>query len=228
MFSSQKGKFEESYMPSSLLSVRVYNLVLGLCILYGLLVNTYMVANFSEFFNHLFFSIHPIFFVIVSIAIGYLGIYINRSSSTPIISFIGYSIIVFVFGADLSLILPEYAGEDIKLAMSLTCVITFLMIILATLFPIFFSRLGGVLLLSLTSCLATEIFHIIIRGRISPLLNWCYVIIFTLYIGYQWYVAQAQPKTVDNAIDAALGLYIKIINLFVRILRIIGKTKRRK
>ena len=49
--------------------------------------------------------------------------------------------------------------------------------------------------------------------------------IFTLYIGYDWYKAQAYPKTLDNAVDSALDLYLDIINLFLKILRILAKAR---
>lgn len=39
------------------------------------------------------------------------------------------------------------------------------------------------------------------------------------YIGYEWARANSIPKTVDNAIDSA-ALYI---NLFLRLVRILGR-----
>jgi FtsH-binding integral membrane protein len=42
-------------------------------------------------------------------------------------------------------------------------------------------------------------------------------------MGFDWYRAQAYPKTVDNAIDSAVDLYLDIINLFIRLLEIFGK-----
>jgi len=49
--------------------------------------------------------------------------------------------------------------------------------------------------------------------------------IFTLYIGYDWHKAQMYPKTLDNAVDCALDLYLDIINLLLDLLRIIAKVK---
>ena len=47
--------------------------------------------------------------------------------------------------------------------------------------------------------------------------------IFSLYIGYDWYRAQAYPKTLDNAVDSAIDLYIDIVNLFLRILALMSR-----
>lgn len=46
--------------------------------------------------------------------------------------------------------------------------------------------------------------------------------IFSLYIGYDWVKAQMYVKTVDNAVDSALDIYLDIINLFLQLLRILG------
>ena len=53
-------------------------------------------------------------------------------------------------------------------------------------------------------------------------------LLFCLYIGYDWAKAQDVPRTADNAVDAVLELYLDIINLFIRILEILGKSKSKK
>jgi FtsH-binding integral membrane protein len=57
------------------------------------------------------------------------------------------------------------------------------------------------------------------------IIDWIVVIIFCGYIGYDWARANNIPKTFDNAVDSAAALYIDMINLFVRILRILGRRK---
>ncbi|HCA63484.1 MAG TPA: hypothetical protein DEP73_05025, partial [Pseudomonas sp.] len=49
------------------------------------------------------------------------------------------------------------------------------------------------------------------------------VLIFCGYVGVDWGRANQIPKTLDNAIDSAAALYMDIINLFLRILRILGR-----
>ena len=56
-------------------------------------------------------------------------------------------------------------------------------------------------------------------------IDWAVVFIFCGYIGYDWGRANRIPKTVDNAIDSAAALYMDIINLFLRILRILGRRR---
>ena len=56
-------------------------------------------------------------------------------------------------------------------------------------------------------------------------MDYILVVIFSGYIGYNWSKAQAYPKTIDNAIDSAASIYIDIINIFIRLLRIIERSK---
>lgn len=49
--------------------------------------------------------------------------------------------------------------------------------------------------------------------------------IFSLYIGYDMYRANSMTKTMDNAVDICVDLYLDIINLFLFLLRIMGQKK---
>ena len=49
-------------------------------------------------------------------------------------------------------------------------------------------------------------------------------VIFALYIGYDWVKAQQYVHTLDNAVDSALDIYMDIINLFLRVLMILGRN----
>lgn len=59
----------------------------------------------------------------------------------------------------------------------------------------------------------------------SGVTDWIVAAIFCGYVGYDWGRANNIPKTLDNAVDSAAALYMDIINLFLRILRILGRKK---
>lgn len=190
-----------------------YNGVIGLTILYGFVVNALMVMFARPFFEGL---------PIIGVSIGYivsciLGTIIAVKSSNPVFSFLGYNLIVLPIGMLLSLVLPDYSTENIFLAALLTGVVTVIMMILAVIFPRFFARLGPSLLCSLAIGVAVELIASLF-GYGGNIFNWLFVVIFSLYIGYDWHVAQSYSKTVDNAIDSAIDLYLDLINLFIRIL----------
>lgn len=58
--------------------------------------------------------------------------------------------------------------------------------------------------------------------------SWVGAIIFSLYIGYDCWKSQKYVKTVDNAIDSAIDVYLDIINLFLEILTIMINFKNRR
>lgn len=211
-FKSKERKAARTGKPDTI-SARAYNGIIGATILYGFVVNALMVL----FTAPLVAKIHPLAFLIGYIVSGIAGVIIAFKSSKPGISFLGYNLIVVPIGVLLTLVLPDYNADMILLAAILTAVVTVIMILLSMSFPNFFSRLGRTLFLSLVICLIVELFAAMwgYRGDLFSLL---FVGIFSLYIGYDWYRAQAYSKTVDNAIDSAIDLYLDIINIFLDIL----------
>ena len=162
-------------------------------------------------------KIHPLAFLIGYIVCGIAGVIIAFKSSKPGISFLGYNLIVVPIGVLLTLVLPDYNADMILLAALLTAIVTAIMILLSMTFPNFFSKLGRTLFLSLVIGLGVEIIAAVFGYR-GDLFSLLFVGIFSLYIGYDWYRAQAYSKTVDNAIDSAIDLYLDIINIFLDIL----------
>ncbi len=68
-------------------------------------------------------------------------------------------------------------------------------------------------------------YQIFVLRQVSAWIDWVVVLIFCGYIGYDWGRANQIPKTLDNAVDSAAALYMDIINLFLRILRILGRRQ---
>jgi FtsH-binding integral membrane protein len=91
-------------------------------------------------------------------------------------------------------------------------------------FPNLFARLGGALLGVLIGLLVCEIV-LLILGRYQTVTDWIAAGLFSLYIGFDVYRSQQFAKTVDNAVDCALDIYLDIANLFIRLLQIMGKRK---
>lgn len=200
------------------LSPRMYNLVIGACITYGFVVNAIIVATCSDFFM----AMSPAVFIIGYILVAILGIALTMSDR-PLISFIGYNLVVLPLGALLSTCLPNHDTINVLQAIIITGIIFLVMTCLATAFPNIFSKLGRGLFISLIVLIVVELVSIFIFGFFGTIFNWISAVIFTLYIGYDWHVAQSYPKTLDNAIDSACDLYIDLVNLVIDILHIIDR-----
>jgi FtsH-binding integral membrane protein len=97
------------------------------------------------------------------------------------------------------------------------------MMVLGTLFPAFFKRIAGALTIALLCVIVVELIATFFLHKQYGIIDWIVVVIFCGYIGYDWGRANSIPPTIDNAIDSAASLYLDIINLFLRILRILGR-----
>ena len=195
------------------ISPRTYNAILGGTLLYGFLVNALLVLVARPLVE----AIDPVVFLIGYLVSALVGALIANKSSNPAISFVGYNLIVVPVGLLLAIVLPNYDPRQIFLAALLTGVVTLVMMLLTVSFPNFFASLGSTLFWSLLICVAVE-FIALLLGYGGDIFNWIFVAIFSLYIGYDWHRAQVYSKTVDNAIDSAVDLYLDIINVFLRIL----------
>ena len=219
MFNAKERKQERlANCTGAELSVKSYNLLIGLVLLYGFFINAVIV----KFATPLFAEMNP-----WTLLIGYfisclIGALIVNISHSPIISFLGYNLIVVPLGAVLSLSLPSFPAEKIIAAAVITGTVTFLMMLLSISFPNFFSKLGLALFLSLLIGVIVE-FIAMLLGYGGSMFDWFFVVIFSLYIGYDWNRAQQYYKSADNAVDSAVDLYLDIINVFLRILSLIGR-----
>ncbi|MBQ9131947.1 MAG: US12 family protein [Clostridia bacterium] len=227
MFDAKKRK-EERFASGAedQISLKAYNLIVGATILYGFVVNVVTVLLARNVLISLLdrFLWFPFAFLAGYFVMAICGSILAMRSNRPIWSFVGYNLIVFPIGAVLALLLPFYASRYILLAVVLTGIVTVIMLVLSMTFPKLFSRLGPSLLLALGVGILAEVGAGLL-GFDGTLLDILFVVLFSLYIGYDWHRAKAYPKTVDNAIDSAVDLYLDIINIFTRLLDIIDKIK---
>lgn len=212
-FNIKNRKASRTQMEDTI-SARAYNAIFGGTILYGLLVNALLVFISRPLVE----AIDPLIMLIGYLVCAFAGAIIANKSKNPVVSFVGYNLIVIPIGLILAIILPSYDSGKIILAAVLTGIVTLIMMLLAVTFPNFFSKLGLTLFLGVAICLIVEILATFLFDYRGDIFNWLFVGLFSLYVGYDWHKAQTYSKTMDNAIDSAIDLYLDIINIFLRIL----------
>ena len=214
--------FERTEAASSgtRISAAKFNLIIGLVLCWGFLVNWLMVkfVPYESVAN-----IHWLLFIIGYFACCSLGIYLITHSQFPIVSFLGYNLLVVPFGLIVNLAVRHYDPALVLDAIRVTGLVTLVMMVLGSLLPKVFKKIGGALAVALLGVIAIELIELYVFRIHHSFIDWIIVIIFSGYIGYDWARANAIPKTVDNAVDCAAALYVDIINLFLRILRIRGR-----
>ncbi len=201
------------------LSASMYNLVIGLTLLWGFAVNAYLVGTVPA---ESLASVSPWLFFGGYFVCCIAGVLMFTMSSNPLVSFIGYNLVVVPFGLVLTMVVSQYEPSLVRDAINATAIVTLLMMTLSTVFPRFFAGLGSILFISLLCAVIAEVVLIFVFKTHVGVLDWVVALIFCGYIGYDWHRANTIPRTLDNAIDSAAALYMDIINLFLRILRIMS------
>jgi len=206
--------------PGKIISDNLYNFIIGIVLVWGFVINWIMVKTIPATY---IIDTNFLLFIIGSICSCFFGIYLFTKSTNPIISFIGYNFVVVPFGLIINVVVAGYDPNLVIEAMRVTGTVTILMMILGSLFPVFFRKIIGALTIALIVVIIVELFDIFFLKTQHQIIDWIVVFIFCGYIGYDWGRANSIPKTVDNAVDSAASLYMDIINLFLRILRIMGR-----
>lgn len=205
------------------MSARSFNLVLCGALVYGLIVNAVMVYFLYAPLQQLAARVGWFGWLLIYTIPSLTGIILSAKSSNPVVSFIGYNLVVLPIGLLLSLAVPGLPSGIVVKAMVLTAMVTLTMMVLAVVIPNFFLSLGRTLFVALLVGLFAEIAATFLLGYRGMLFDWLFVIVFSGYIGYDIAKSQIFPKTLDNAIDCAMDIYLDVINLFIRILSILSK-----
>jgi FtsH-binding integral membrane protein len=211
------GVFDRS--GTDVVSSRTFFTVLGLTLSYGFILTSIIAVQCAPMFLH---GINWLTLIIVGLLLPILGCIIAVKSDNPVISFLGYNLVVCPFGVILAPILNIYHIEVIQHAFFITAIDVIVMSVAAVTFPSFFSKLGPILFVCLLGLIIALIVQMFLPIHLS-IIDWIGALLFSLYVGYDWWRANEVPKTIDNAIDLALDLYLDIINLFLFILELVGK-----
>ena len=193
-----------------------FYLVLALSLIWGLLA-TGLSAEYAVNIN--FVPSGYLTFLGIGLVIPMIGVFISQSTDNAIVSFLGYHLIIIPFGFLLGPVVHKFSPDVVRNACYLTAIVTGIMGILGIAIPQFFSKIGGALFAALIGLLIVRILQIFIPAMASwGFIEYISAGIFSLYIGYDMYRASAIEKTVSNAIQVSVALYLDIINLFLSFL----------
>lgn len=213
-------RLKKMVSEDQIVSTRVYNLVMGAVVLYGLVANA-IICTFSD---RIVLTLNPLIIIVGYFVLSIVGLLISRKSNNAFVSFLGYNLVCLPLGLVVSLSINYYGGIDsrpVQMAFIYTIAITVIMVLAAIAFPKFFEKIGKALFIGLIAIMIVGIITFFVQG-----LGYIYSIgvaaLFSLYIGYDFYRSQQFAKTVDNAVDCALDIYLDIVNLFLALLRIFG------
>lgn len=165
------------------------------------------------------------------LVMSFAGIFIALGSDKPLVSLLGYGMVVVSMGAITGPVIVLYTTASVVKIMFITTAITVVLGIVGAVIPDSLESwgswlLGGLLLLILGYFIipVAAAFGVPVEGAMT-LLDWAGVVIFSAYIIYDFNIAMRLERTYDNAIDVALAVFLDWINLFLRLLRLMGEKK---
>lgn len=224
VFSARKEERLNSGVGDQI-SVRRYNAVMLLTLLWGFLVNTVMVYYSAIPIMRLLSGVGPLWIFIGYFVLAIAGIAISARSTNPWISFLGYNLLVLPIGVLLCLILPGIPVAIVTKALLLTGIVTATMTLLGLVAPNVFLGMGRTLFIALIVGILAELVATFLFHYTGTAFDWLFVVLFSGYIGYDVAKSQIYPKTVDNAVDCALDIYLDIINIFIRLLALLSRKE---
>lgn len=207
---------------SAEMSARKYNLAIGAHLVYGLILTAVICTLMGRVFASTYLT-HPFIFSILFMFVSIGGSRLAQSESYGM-SLLGYTIVVLGFGSLTASFVPFFALPLVIAAAVLTSILVIVMTICAFVFPNAFAGLGRTLFFSLLGLVVTELIALLLGFR-SDIFSLVGLFIFALYVGYDWSKGQRYPKLASFAVITAMELYMDVINIFIRILSLMGRRK---
>jgi FtsH-binding integral membrane protein len=217
----KQDRIESGYADQ--ISSRTYNAIMCGTLLWGFLANVLMVAFLAAPVMNLAMRVGPLWLFVGYIVLALVGIMMSARSSSPVVSFIGFNLLVLPMGVMLCLLVPGLPVAVVTKALLLTGIVTATMVLLGIVQPNLFLSMGRTLFIAFIAAFIAELVATFLFHYNGTAFDWIFVILFSGYIGYDVAKAQIYPKTVDFAIDCALDIYIDIIGLFIRLLSLLSR-----
>lgn len=209
---------------SDTLSRRAFLGLIGGLTFYGLALN----AALATWAMQVRFQPGLVLMLVLVLGLPMAGIFIaSRAKSVPV-ALLGYHLLLIPMGLILGPILSVYINIGgmalVTRALMLTGCAVGVMTLLGLSYPDIFAKLGGVLFASLIALVVLRLVSMFVPALAAAgWIDWLAAAIFTLYIGYDCHRAMSIPATGRNAVDVAISLYLDIYNLFLTILRLLGR-----
>ena len=170
------------------------------------------------------------FFILILVEIG-LCIWLSAGirKMQPLTAKILFGLYSFVTGLTFSTIFVAYRIDSIIMVFGITALTFAIMALVGTFTKIDLTKLGTILFMGLLGIIFASIINIFLGSQTLDLgIIIIGIVIFTLYIAYDVQKIKVIAQTLDEdkaAILCAFELYLDFINLFIKLIRLLGKSK---
>ncbi len=162
-----------------------------------------------------------------------VGVFITTKSDNPVISLFGYALVAIPFGLLFGPIVAQYTTVSVLKVLTITFLLVGVLTIIGAVIPESLGNWQGWLLIGLVALLLGQ-FAIPVLGWLVPgfplqgalaLWDWVGIALFGALVVYDVNRARRVPATLDNAVDCAMGLYLDIVNIVLRLLQLLAQRK---
>lgn len=170
-------------------------------------------------------------FALGVLAVSLIGALIVNASDHPMVSLFGYTLISGPFGLLLGPVVAQYTAASVMHVFVLTSLIVIVLGVVGVVIPESLESWGiwlmGGLLVLIVSFFAVPIaaalgFHHV--GSMLVAWNWLGLVIFAGLTIFDLNRAMRLPRTLDNAIDCSAAVFLDFINIFIRLLALMGQS----
>lgn len=207
------------------LSLRAYSLALTGFIFAGFLIMGLCSSLFSDVRFLLAIYDHYFAVSLLSLVGSFAGIGMMASakrSQSVGLSLAGYGIFALSFGFVTSAALLYYSAATISTAFMATAGITVVFACLGVAMPKVFQKISGVLGVSLLALVIVQLI-MSFMGVWQGWIDFAVIVVFCGFIGYDFHKAMYDEPTLANAAFNASELFLDILNVFLRVLSILGR-----
>ena len=165
-------------------------------------------------------------FVIACYVVPFAGIIIMALAGREHLGLmvVGYCMVTLTLGFLMAIVLTGYTAASIQRAILITAIIAISFATLGFAWPQLFRRIFPICVAALGIMIIIELVMMFL-GIPSGWNDWVVIVIFCGLIGYDFYQAATDEPTVDNAIWYACEIYLDLINIFLRVLNITGRSR---
>ena len=208
--------------PGTRMGAHIYNLVIGLMLCWGMVINWLGAKNLH---SAVIANVDPLFFMLGCLGICCIGTLLIKTSTQLLISFLGYNFVVVSFGLAISFLAHSYDPALVPDMLRIVVLATITMTVCSAISPKYFEKFFGGLTIAVVAVVSIAAIEILLLNKQHHIIELFMALAFCGYIGIDWSRANRIPKTLPNAVDSTAAVYMDIINLFLGLLRIPAKRK---
>jgi FtsH-binding integral membrane protein len=171
-----------------------------------------------------------ILFALGVLVVGIVGTVIFNVSANPLLSLFGYALVAGPFGLLLGPVVAQYTVASVLRVFVITAAMVIVLGIVGAVIPESLESWGawlmGGLLVLLFGYFAIPIFGSlgIPMGGALRLWDWVGIALFAALVVFDLNRAMRLTRTLDNSIDSAAAVFLDFINIFIRLLAIMGQS----